>query len=86
MKYKREKDFLQILCSDWVLYLLDNVGWTEIQAEIIRLRYLQHKSILRTCLDLAITSATYARHYEKALGKLGTYLALHKNDEIYLYY
>ena len=86
MKYKREKDFLQILCRDWVLYLLENVGWTEIQAEIIELRYLQHKSILRTCLDLAITSATYSRHYEKALGKLGTYLVLHKNDEIYQYY
>lgn len=65
MKYKREKDFLQILCRDWVIYLLENVGWTEIQAEIIKLRYLQHKSILRTCLDLAITSATYSRHYEK---------------------
>lgn len=86
MKYKREKDFLQILCRDWVLYLLEQVGWTKLQADIITLRHIQHKSILRTCLDLAITSATYSRHYERALGKLSTYLALHKNDEIYQYY
>lgn len=67
MKYKKEKDFLQLLCREYIEYLIENVGWTESQATLIRQRYIKHKSMLHICLDMAITSATYSRYLD-ALG------------------
>ena len=86
MKYKREKDFLQVLCREYLESLLENVGWTESQATLIRERYIRHYSILHTCLNMAITSTTYARYFENALAKLQTFLVLHKDEEIFKFY
>lgn len=86
MKYKKEKDFLQSLCREYIEYLIENVGWTESQATLIRKRYIKHKSMLHICLDMTITSATYSRYLDAALSKLCTFLELHKTDEICKFY
>ena len=86
MKYKREKDFLQILCRDYILLLIDNVGWNDIQKKIVYSKYIEHKSITRIRIDLYLTSATYARYFDNILAKLKTYLICHSDDEICKYY
>lgn len=86
MKFKRERDFLQLLCRDYILELIDKVGWSEVQNNIIKLRYLEHKSITRIRMDLYLTSATYVRYFDNAMQKLQTYLDCHQDDKFYKYY
>ena len=86
MEFKRERDFLQSLCKDAILELIDKVGWNEIQVDIIKLRYINHKSITKLRMELYLTSATYARYFNNAMRKLQIYLYYHQNEELYKYY
>ena len=86
MKFKRERDFLRLLCKEHILELIEKVGWNDIQIKIIRLCYLEHKSITRIRLELYLTSATYVRYFDSAMKKLQVYLDCHKDDNFYKYY
>lgn len=86
MKYIRERNLLQTLCKDFILELIENVGWNDIQIKIIKARYIEHKSVKRTRIDLYLTSATYVRYFDSAMQKLQVYLENFSKDKIFKYY
>lgn len=86
MKYIRERNLLQTLCKDFILELIENVGWNDIQIKIIKARYIAHKSVKRTRIDLYLTSATYVRYFDSAMQKLQVYLENFSKDKIFKYY
>lgn len=77
---------MQTLCRDCILELIEKVGWDEIQVNIIKLRYLEHKSVKKTRIDLYLTSATYVRYFDNAMQKLQNYLDHHQDEKFYKHY
>lgn len=86
MEYKRERDFLQSLCKDYILELIEKVGWDNNQKNIIKLRYIDMLSVSKVRTALFLTSATYARYYKSALIKLQSYINCHKDIDWLKYY
>lgn len=86
MQYKRERSFLQNLCKDYVLELLEEVGWDEIQKKIVRLKYINNYSIKDIRYTLFLTSATYSRYYLSILKKLNSYILFHKDKDYIKFY
>ena len=86
MAYKREKLFLKILCRGYLEDLIREVGWTSLEQEIVRKKYIEHQEIADITFDLHISEATYNRYLDALCAKLQTYMRRHKDEDISLFY
>ena len=84
--YSKEKNFMKSLCTDYVQELLDKVGWSDIQKEMVTKKFLQFKSICVICEELNISDSTYTRYADNMYKKLQTYLDKHKDTPISKFY
>lgn len=81
-KYRREKRFLESLCKGHIKDLLEDVGWTELQCEIIKKRYLEFRSAAGTSMDIGFSDSQYRRITNKIYDKLRSYMIRQKDDEL----
>lgn len=82
MQYTQERRFLQSLCKGHIQDLLSDVGWTPVQCEIIKKRYLEFKSMARTSIEIGLSESQYLRQFNSICLKLRSYLAKNKDGEI----
>lgn len=84
--YTKEKNFMKGLCAEYVNELIEKVGWSDIQREMITKKFLQFKSVGDICEELNISDSTYTRYSDNMYKKLQTYLDKHKDSPIYKFY
>lgn len=82
MRFKRERSFLGSLCKGYILDLVDEVGWSPIQCEVVKKRYLEFKSMPEICLEVGISESQYTRVMNGVCEKLQTHIARSKDEEI----
>lgn len=82
MQYIQERRFLQSLCKGHINDLIAEVGWTPIQCEIIRKRYIEFKSMARTSIEVGLSESQYLRQYNGICLKLRSYMAKNKGEEL----
>lgn len=86
MAFKREKEFLKVLCKGYIEDLIQNVGWTPLECSIIRKKYIEHLEIADIVYDCGIAEATYVRYFDKICAKLQTYMKRHRDADIAAFY
>lgn len=74
------------LCAEYVNELIEKVGWSDIQREMVTKKFLQFKSVGDICEELNISDSTYTRYSDNMYKKLQTYLDKHKDSPIYKFY
>lgn len=84
--YTKEKNFMKGLCAEYVNELIEKVGWSDIQREMVTKKFLQFKSVGDICEELNISDSTYTRYSDNMYKKLQTYLDKHKDSPIYKFY
>ena len=84
--YTKEKNFMKGLCAEYVNELIEKVGWSDIQKEMVTKKFLQFKSVGDICEELNISDSTYTRYSDNMYKKLQTYLDKHKDSPIYKFY
>ena len=84
--YTKEKNFMKGLCAEYVNELIEKVGWSDIQKEMVTKKFLQFKSVGDICEELNISDSTYTRYSDNMYKKLQTYLDKHTDSPIYKYY
>lgn len=82
MQYIQERRFLQSLCKGHINDLIADVGWTPIQCEIIRKRYIEFRSMARTSIEVGLSESQYLRQFNNICLKLKSYIAKNKDEEI----
>ena len=81
MRYKRERRYLDGLCKGHIIDLVAEVGWSPIQCEMVKKRYLEFKSAPVICLETAQSETQYTRNFNKICEKLASYLKYRENEE-----
>ena len=84
--YTKEKNFMKSLCAEYVEELIEKVGWSDIQKEMVTKKFLQFKSVGDICEELNISDSTYTRYSDNMYKKLQTYLDKHQDTPIYKFY
>lgn len=84
--YTREKNFMKGLCEECIKELIETVGWSDIQKEMVSKRFLQFKSVANICEELNISDSTYTRYSDNMYKKLQSYLDRHQDSPIYKHY
>lgn len=82
MRFKRERSFLGSLCKGYILDLVDEVGWSPIQCEVVKKRYLEFKSMPAICLEVGISESQYTRVMNGVCEKLQMHIARSNDEEI----
>ena len=82
MQFKKERDLLKSLCKGHILDLIDEVGWNDLQCNLVRKKYLEFKYKARVCMDMHLSEAQYTRELRIILIKLRSYLIRYKDTEI----
>lgn len=82
MRFKRERSFLGSLCKGYILDLVDEVGWSPIQCEVVKKKYLEFKSMPEICLDIGISESQYTRVLNGVCEKLQTHIIRGNDAEI----
>lgn len=82
MHNRKERVFLGCLCKGHIQDLIDDVGWNDIQKEMIKKRYLEFKSKPRICMELHISGTKYSREQNNLYLKLRSYLIHSINTEL----
>ncbi len=82
MRFKKERNFLGSLCKGYILDLIEEVGWSPIQCEVVKKKYLEFKSMPQTCIDTGISESQYTRVLNGVCEKLNSYILHSNNAEI----
>lgn len=82
MLFKRERDFLGSLCKGHIQDLVDEVGWTPLQCDIVKKTYIEFKSTPVICMEAGLSESQLGRERRKILEKFYSYLIYHKDAEI----
>jgi len=84
--FKKEKNLLKILCRGYLEDLIAGVGWTPLEQDIIRMKYIEHKEIADIVFDLSISEATYVRYFDVLCAKLHTHLKRNPHLDVIAFY
>lgn len=84
--YTKEKNFMKGLCKEFIKDLIETVGWSDIQKEMISKKFLQFKSVSNICEELNISDSTYTRYSDNMYKKLQSYLDRHQDSPLHKYY
>lgn len=83
MQYRNERNFLKSLCKGHINDLIDEVGWDELQCNLIKKRYLEFKSKTRVCMEEHLSESKYTKEFNTICKKLQSYLIHNKDTELY---
>ena len=86
MRYKEERNFLKSLCKGHINDLINDVGWSELQCNLVRKRYLEFKSKTKVYMEEHLSETTYTKEFTNICIKLRTYLILNKDSDLYKIY
>ncbi len=85
MHNRKERVFLGCLCKGHIQDLIEDVGWNDIQKEMVKKRYLEFKSKPRICMELHISGTKYTREQLILYSKLRSYLMQTNTDLTTIY-